>query len=694
MKKKKKRSRCLIVAALAALLAILLCTFLPSRTLTQRTAVCRVHAQGCYAVPLASADTLYLSLSDTLSSSVGLTPEAVFSRVSISGVFVSRAGHVLTTDSLFLRRPSRIASDSLRRRMTRVGQVLSRELKDKRAELTELDYYAARHSVTDDGYNEVMAYRDSIARRVLRLDSVAAAVSRALSVPRLPEAVLCSRLSVTPAGTDTLLPARLVLADARLVVLQCADGQLPCGASRFSPCRFGTYAAGSHLVTCNGLGQEDASVCPVRLSPSDTLFASAEGGAWVNPSGRLSGMLRAGRRVPSASIARVLRRIHPWPVWWWVNLTHWRLPASREAVVARLAAPAALRCVRLSLPDSSTYEGYVLPRTSVRQGYGRLTRADGTQFSGHWQADTLASGTRVEPDGSVYTGAFSAQLLPHGRGVSRSADGTCYSGQWRGGERSGHGFASAPGRLVQCGEWRSGRFLGERMIYTADRIYGIDISRYQHEHGRRRYGIDWNSLRITSLGAGRRVQGAADYPVSYIYIKSTEGRSVVNRYYAADLRAARRHGIPAGTYHFFSLTTSGAGQAAHFLKHSAVAAGDLPPVLDVEPTDVQVRRMGGDAVLFREVRAWLRAVERGCGKRPVLYVSQLFIDRHLSAAPDLLRDYQVWIARYGEYKPYVRLLHWQLTPYGRVRGIRGEVDINVFNGTREQFADYLQTVTR
>ena len=68
-------------------------------------------------------------------------------------------------------------------------------------------------------------------------------------------------------------------------------------------------------------------------------------------------------------------------------------------------------------------------------------------------------------------------------------------------------------------------------------------------------------------------------------------------------------------------------------------------------------------------------------------MGQNFVNNHLNHAPEALRDYEVWIARYGEFKPYVRLLHWQLTPYGRVRGIRGEVDINVFNGTREQFEE-------
>ena len=106
----------------------------------------------------------------------------------------------------------------------------------------------------------------------------------------------------------------------------------------------------------------------------------------------------------------------------------------------------------------------------------------------------------------------------------------------------------------------------------------------------------------------------------------------------------------------------------------------MPPVLDLEPTDAQIRKAGGEQQLFNSVRTWLRIVEQRRGVRPILYVSQSFVNRHLSAAPDIKKKYDVWIARYGEYKPDVNLVYWQLCPDGRVNGIHGTVDINVYNG--------------
>lgn len=288
------------------------------------------------------------------------------------------------------------------------------------------------------------------------------------------------------------------------------------------------------------------------------------------------------------------------------------------------------------------------------------------------------------PDGSYYEGQYADTLggmLRHGFGVDFRAE------------------------KVRVGRWDYDRYRGEQPLYTAAHIYGIDISRYQHEpssqtarKGRRRrkvtYPIMWNQLRITSLGSmsKKRVEGNVDYPISFIYIKSTEGRSLTNRYFRADYAAARKHGYRVGAYHFFSTRTTARQQADHFIKNSRYQKGDLPPALDVEPSTAQIAQMGGSKVLLKAVRSWLEDVERRLGVRPILYVSQSFVNKHLTADnPDgdyLRQNYQVWIARYGEYKPDVHLAIWQLSPDGRVRGIRGLVDINVFNGFDEAFREF------
>lgn len=69
------------------------------------------------------------------------------------------------------------------------------------------------------------------------------------------------------------------------------------------------------------------------------------------------------------------------------------------------------------------------------------------------------------------------------------------------------------------------------------------------------------------------------------------------------------------------------------------------------------------------------------------------IELAVDIAKEIKQRYQVWIARYGEYKPDVHLVFWQLSPEGRVAGIHGPVDINVFNGYGLQYQEFLRNNT-
>ncbi|MBD9299734.1 MAG: glycosyl hydrolase family 25 [Prevotella sp.] len=294
---------------------------------------------------------------------------------------------------------------------------------------------------------------------------------------------------------------------------------------------------------------------------------------------------------------------------------------------------------------------------------------------------------------SNYEGEVDSVGCPNGHGKWIDlAKGTYYEGNWKHGKRNGFGYSVARRKILRVGEWVNDAYKGERLVYSSDRIYGIDISKYQHVIGKKKYRINWSQLRITHLGniSKKRVSGTVNYPIRFIYIKSTEGTTLLNPYYRKDYQAARAHGFKVGSYHFFSTLSPALKQAQHFVKHTFVRKGDFPPVLDVEPTPQQIKKMGGTGVLFARVRTWLNYVERQTGVRPILYISQTFVNRYLNQAPDLKQNYHIWIARYGEYKPDIRLVYWQLCPDGRVAGIHGKVDINVFNGYRDAYDKFVK----
>lgn len=314
-------------------------------------------------------------------------------------------------------------------------------------------------------------------------------------------------------------------------------------------------------------------------------------------------------------------------------------------------------------------------------GVAKIIARDGSYYEGQ-VTDTL------------YEGAKAYTTLRHGAGVMFST------------------------QFVRAGLWKNDRYQGEQPVYTANHVYGIDISRYQHEPsggktvtkvkkvkvGKRWkkvkvkekvvYPIDWKNLRITSLGtlSKKKINGTVDYPISFIYIKSTEGASVLNKYFLSDYTQARKHGYKVGAYHFYSTKTYAASQAMYFIKNSRYEKGDLPPVLDVEPSHQQIMAMGGPEAMLGSIRKWLELVEKYRGVRPILYVSQNFINKYFikdyKNGEYLRKNYHVWIARYGEYKPDVHLDFWQLCPDGHVKGIYGYTDINIFNGYADTFKAY------
>lgn len=332
-----------------------------------------------------------------------------------------------------------------------------------------------------------------------------------------------------------------------------------------------------------------------------------------------------------------------------------------------------------------------------RDSLGRIT-------IGQWDGDTLTSGIRIDSTG-IYQGAFKGGRLAsivdakaEGHGAYLTTDGHYFEGHWTNDKREGFGLQMLENEVttvLKTGQWQRDVFKGERMNYTTERIYGIDISRYQHGKGRKKYAILWNKLRITHLGSKtkRQISGKVDYPVSFVFIKSTEGITVRNPFYVHDYADARKAGIPIGAYHFFSTKRTGAAQADYFINHTLFRKGDLPPVLDIEPSDSQIEAMGGSQAMWKQIRIWLQAVEKRCGVKPILYINQRFTNKYLPDAPDIKRNYKVWIARYGEYKPDIRLVVWQLSPDGRVQGITGDVDINVFNGYRTQFNEFIENET-
>ena len=192
-------------------------------------------------------------------------------------------------------------------------------------------------------------------------------------------------------------------------------------------------------------------------------------------------------------------------------------------------------------------------------------------------------------------------------------------------------------------------------------IYGIDVSRYQGT-------INWNRLRNALIDR---------LPIRFVIIKSTEGDSHIDTKFRDNFSNAKEHGFIRGVYHFWSNKSSARRQAYFFLAMVHLQPGDLPPVLDVEhkPKNISTEEFQ------QNILTWLHIVEDRYHVKPIIYTYYKFKDQYLSDSR--FDDYPYWIAHYYvnqmEYQGAWKF--WQHTDAGRLPGIKGYVDLDIYNGS-------------
>ena len=193
-------------------------------------------------------------------------------------------------------------------------------------------------------------------------------------------------------------------------------------------------------------------------------------------------------------------------------------------------------------------------------------------------------------------------------------------------------------------------------------VHGIDISHYQGD-------INWNMLKQTRQG---------QFPISFIFMKATEGGDYSDDKFVANFDSAKAHGFIRGAYHFYNPKTDANKQADFFIRSVKLEPGDLPPVLDIEKKGKDIKKLQAD------LKVWLRKVESHYGVKPIIYASYKFKTRYLNDS--VFNSYPYWIAHYyvdsvrydGDWK------FWQHTDVGTLPGIDEKVDLNVFNGSLQE----------
>jgi lysozyme len=210
--------------------------------------------------------------------------------------------------------------------------------------------------------------------------------------------------------------------------------------------------------------------------------------------------------------------------------------------------------------------------------------------------------------------------------------------------------------LFSCSSYHNIRY--NYISFNVHPIQGLDVSHHQGD-------IDWKKVSNSKF--------------SFVFMKATEGADFVDKKFASNFREAEQSGMIVGAYHFFSFKSSGEDQANNFINTVPYKSGMLPPVIDLEYMG-HSRREDSYEKLHRELEIYIRIIEKSYNIKPILYTNYAFFNRYLV---NKYMDYWIWIADYSD-KPRLRdnrpWLFWQYSDRGKVSGIKGNVDFNVFNG--------------
>ena len=203
-------------------------------------------------------------------------------------------------------------------------------------------------------------------------------------------------------------------------------------------------------------------------------------------------------------------------------------------------------------------------------------------------------------------------------------------------------------------------------------VRGVDVSSYQGD-------INWDEL--------------SKQNIRFAFIKATEGSSFVDEKFKTNFTNARKTNLEVGAYHFFSFDSAGETQADNFISQVPKVEGALPPVVDFEFYGDKEKNPPNRDTAKKYLNTLLNLLEQYYEKKPIIYATKKTYDIYLEGHYE---SYDIWIRSvFTKPKPLKNQTwtFWQYSNRKHLDGYNGSeyyIDMNVFNGSVEEFNNYIK----
>ncbi len=166
--------------------------------------------------------------------------------------------------------------------------------------------------------------------------------------------------------------------------------------------------------------------------------------------------------------------------------------------------------------------------------------------------------------------------------------------------------------------------------------------------------------------------------VDFIFLRATHGLKLDKSFNTLYKKAVRSN-VRVGAYHFFRFDIDGEAQANNFMRSIKGKVFEFPVVIDVEQHG-NSKTISNKTVVSR-LKTMVKLLEKN-GYKVMFYTNKHGYTNYIKPS---FPKYPLWICSFTDPPTDAMWEFWQFSHTGKIKGIKGNIDLDTYNGSKKKF---------